>query len=127
MSSASRFINPDAIQFIELLPGVTTKVLTGLSEEKMMMVLTTIAPGVSVPAHAHPHEQVGMVYSGRASLRIGDQERVVTEKDIYCIPAEVEHEAATSGDDPFVAFEIFYPPRRDFVEKVKQLQQWQHE
>jgi quercetin dioxygenase-like cupin family protein len=73
-----------------------------------------------VPAHSHPHEQVGIVYSGSASFRIGDEERTVVEKDMYCIPAEVEHEAATVGDVPFVAFEIFFPVRDDFIDKARQ-------
>ncbi len=114
------FIDPDLLKPIELMPGVTAKVLSGLNEEKTMMVLATIAPGVSVPAHSHPHEQVGIVYSGSASFRIGDEERTVVEKDMYCIPAEVEHEATAVGDEPFMAFEIFFPVRDDFIEKVRQ-------
>ncbi len=36
-----------------------------------MMVLSSTLPGHSVPVHSHMHEQVGMVYSGKARLRIG--------------------------------------------------------
>ena len=115
------FIGPDLLEPIELMPGVTAKVLSGLNEEKMMMVLATIAPGVSVPAHSHPHEQVGIVYSGSESFRIGDEERTVVKKDMYCIPAKVEHAATAVGDEPFVAFEIFLPVRDDFVDKANQL------
>jgi quercetin dioxygenase-like cupin family protein len=42
-----------------------------------MMVLNTTLPGHSVPSHSHPHEQIGMVYSGKAKLRIGSEERRV--------------------------------------------------
>ena len=114
------FVDPEELKSIELMPGVTAKVLSGFNREKMMMVLATIDPGVLVPAHSHPHEQVGIVYSGSASFRIGDEERVVVEKDMYCIPADVEHEATAIGDEPFMAFEIFFPVRDDFVEKAKQ-------
>jgi quercetin dioxygenase-like cupin family protein len=116
------FIDPDSVMFIDLMPGVTTKVLSGLSGERMMMVLTTIAPGETVPAHSHPHEQIGMVYSGSALLRIGNDERTVSEKDLYCIPSDLEHTATAVGDEPFVAFEVFHPVRDDFVEKAKQPQ-----
>lgn len=114
------FIDPDELKSIELMPGVTAKVLSGLNEEKMMMVLATIAPGVTVPAHSHPHEQVGIVYSGSASFRIGDEERTVVEKDMYCIPADVDHEATAVGSKPFMAFEVFSPVRDDFIEKARQ-------
>ncbi len=127
MSKTPRFINPDTVAFIDLMPGVTTKVLSGLSDENMMMVLTTVAPGVTVPSHRHPHEQVGIVCSGKASLRIDDEEHVVGEKDIYCIPADKEHEATTVGDDPFVAFEVFFPVRDDFIEKVRRSQGYRPE
>ena len=48
-------------------------------------------PGHSVPMHSHPYEQVGMVYNGKASLYIGDEERIVQKGDFYCIPANVPH------------------------------------
>ena len=108
----------DACRIVQM-PGLETTILTGLHGERMMMVLTTLGPGVTVPAHSHPHEQVGIVYSGSASLRIGSDKRTVTEKDMYCIPAGVEHEATAVGGEPFVAFEVFHPVRDDFVEKVK--------
>ncbi len=118
MSESSHFIDHEKVKSIELMPGVTTRVLSGLSGEKMMMVLTTVGCGVTVPAHRHPHEQLGMVYAGKASLRIGDEERIVSGRDIYFIPAYVEHEATAVGDESFIAFEVFCPVREDFVEKA---------
>ena len=59
------------------MEGLETTVLTGLHGEQMMMVLNATLPGHSVPTHSHPHEQIGMVYSGRAILRIGEEEREV--------------------------------------------------
>ncbi|KPL06336.1 hypothetical protein AMJ86_08785, partial [bacterium SM23_57] len=70
---------------ISQMPGLETTILTGLHGEKMMMVLNATLPGHSVPTHSHPHEQIGMVYSGKATLRIGDLERMVEKGDFYCI------------------------------------------
>jgi quercetin dioxygenase-like cupin family protein len=95
--------------------GLETTVLTGLHGEQMMMALNATLPGHSVPTHSHPHEQIGMVYGGRAILRIGDEERVVQKGDFYCIPASVPHSDTTLGDEPFVILDIFYPIREDFV------------
>jgi quercetin dioxygenase-like cupin family protein len=108
------------------MEGLETAILTGLHGEKMMMVLNSTLPGHSVPLHSHPHEQIGMVHSGKALLKIGDEERVVQKGDFYCIPANVPHSDATIGDEPFVMLDIFYPVRTDFIEKCerskKQLQ-----
>jgi len=101
------------------LAGLETTVLTGLHGEQMMMVLNATLPGHSVPTHSHPHEQIGMVYSGRAVLRIGDEERVVQRGDFYCIPAGVPHSDTTLGDEPFVMLDIFYPIREDFVARCE--------
>ncbi len=85
----------------------------------MMMVLNATLPGHKVPLHSHPHEQVGMVYSGKAVLKIGDEERTVRKGDFYCIPANVPHSDICIGDEPFVMLDIFYPVREDFIQKLR--------
>lgn len=114
------FINlVDAPKFAQMV-GLETTILTGLHGEKMMMVLNATLPGHTVPLHSHPHEQIGMVYAGRAKLRIGDEERLVEKGDFYCIPANVSHSDTCIGDEPFVMLDIFHPVREDFIEKLKQ-------
>jgi quercetin dioxygenase-like cupin family protein len=70
------------------MPGLETTILAGLHGERMMMVLNATLSGHSVPTHSHPHEQIGMVYAGKAVLRIGDEERIVEKGDFYCDPFE---------------------------------------
>jgi quercetin dioxygenase-like cupin family protein len=113
------FIDPKTSPKIDQMTGLETTVLTGLHNEKMMMVLNTTLPGHTVPMHSHPHEQIGMVYAGKAKLRIGDQERIVQKGDFYCIPAEVPHSDTCIGDVPFIMLDIFFPVREDFIEKLK--------
>jgi quercetin dioxygenase-like cupin family protein len=113
------FIDPKTSPKIDQMTGLETTVLTGLHKEKMMMVLNTTLPGHTVPMHSHPHEQIGMVYAGKAKLRIGDQERIVQKGDFYCIPAEVPHSDTCIGDEPFVMLDIFFPVREEFIEKLK--------
>lgn len=113
------FVNPEKAPKITQMPGLETTILTGLHGEKMMMALNATLPGHTVPTHSHPHEQVGMVYAGKATLRIGDQERVAQKGDFYYIPANVPHGDTCIGDEPFVMLDIFYPVREDFIEKLK--------
>jgi quercetin dioxygenase-like cupin family protein len=113
------FIDPDKAKEFTQMEGLKTKILTGLNGEKMMMVFNYTLPGHMVPKHSHPHEQIGMVYSGKAKLQIGDEEKVVKKGDFYCIPSNVKHSDTCIGDEPFVMLDIFYPVREDFVEKLK--------
>ena len=116
----SYFVDPEKAPKIAQMPGLETTILTGLTGEKMMMALNVTLPGCTVPTHSHPHEQVGMVYSGKATLRIGDQEQVVKKGDFYCIPSDVPHSDTCIGDEPFVMLDIFYPVREDFIARLKQ-------
>lgn len=102
------------------IPGLETTILTGLHDEKMMMVLNVTLPGYTVPFHDHPHEQIGMVHAGKAILRIGDEEQAVQKGDFYCIPANVPHSYTCLGDEPFVMLDIFYPVREDFIKNLEQ-------
>lgn len=113
------FLDRDRSPKITQTPGLETTILTGLHGEQMMMVLNVTLPGHEVPAHSHPHEQIGMVYGGRARLTIGETERLVEKGDFYCIPAHVPHSDLCLGDEPFVMLDIFYPVREDFVARLR--------
>jgi len=117
---AMYFINMAQVPELVQMEGLKTKILTGLHGEKMMMVFNSTLPGHAVPRHSHPHEQIGMVYSGKAKLCIGDEERMVQKGDFYCIPSNVPHSDTCIGTEPFVMLDIFYPVREDFIQKLKQ-------
>jgi quercetin dioxygenase-like cupin family protein len=118
LKTPSHFIDLRKAPKIKQMEGLETTILTGLHGEKMMMVLSATLPHHSVPVHAHPQEQIGMVYSGKAILRIGDEERTARKGDFYCIPANVPHSDTCIGDKPFIMLDIFYPPREDFIQKL---------
>lgn len=113
------FIDPEEAPSFSQMEGLETTVLTGLRGERMMMVLNATLPGHTVPLHSHPHEQIGVVYSGEAVLRIGGEEHRVKKGDLYCIPAEVTHGDTAIGDEPFVMLDIFHPVREDFIENCR--------
>lgn len=114
------FVNPEEAPKLIQMDGLETRILSGLHGERMMMVLNATLPGHTVPTHSHRQEQIGMVYGGKALVRIGDEERLVQRGDFYCIPADVPHSDTCIGDEPFVMLDVFYPVREDFIEKLKQ-------
>jgi quercetin dioxygenase-like cupin family protein len=118
LKTLAHFIDLKKAPKIQQFEGLETTILTGLHGEKMMMVLNATLPNHSVPAHSHPHEQIGMVYSGKAKLKIGDEERIAKKGDFYCIPANVPHSDVCIGDKPFIMLDIFYPLREDFIQKL---------
>jgi quercetin dioxygenase-like cupin family protein len=87
---------------------VKSTILACLHEDNMLMVLYTTFPGYDTPLHTHKHEQISMVVSGKAVLRIGDSKRIVRPGDFYVIPARRPHSERSFGDEPFLVM-AFYP------------------
>jgi quercetin dioxygenase-like cupin family protein len=115
---SSYFVNPGKAPRLAQMEGVETRVLTGLGGEGMMMVLTTVRPGCEVPDHAHVHEQIGYVVSGRAVMTVAGEAREVGPGDAYGVPPDVPHGARCLGEETFAALDIFHPGREDFLEKL---------
>ena len=82
--------------------------------EQMMLSLAVLEPHAVVEAHAHPHEQVGMVISGRARFIVGDEERVLGPGEMYFIPGGVTHRVVAS-DEGLQALDVFHPIREDYL------------
>ena len=78
-----------------------------------MLSLVTFDPGTEVPDHAHPHEQMGMMISGRLEFTVGGVTQILNPGDIWRIPGGVPHRArAIAG--PAVALDVFHPIREDY-------------
>jgi quercetin dioxygenase-like cupin family protein len=82
--------------------------------EGMMLSLVDLAAGSVVPEHSHPHEQMGMMISGRAEFTIGGVTRIVEPGDVWRIPGGVPHMVRTLGEGPAVALDVFHPVRDDY-------------
>lgn len=101
---------------VQLLDGITARFVAG---GRMMFSFVHLAPGKSVPDHAHPHEQLGYVVEGSMRLTIDGDEREVRVGDAYAIPGGVRH-SATGGPDGCLALDAFSPPREDYLAKARQ-------
>jgi len=96
-----------------LAPGVSMRPLFG---DGAMLNLLEFEPGASVPAHAHPHEQLGHVLEGTLLLTIGGVEHELAPGDAYQIPGGVEHGARSDGG--CLVMDVFQPVREDYRERV---------
>ena len=95
----------------QLLDGVHLKTL--VHGEKTLMGEFSLAKGAEIPLHAHPHEQTGIMISGKVRFKIGDEMFEVEAGDSWCIPGEVEH--AVEVLENSVVLEVFSPVREAYL------------
>ena len=94
-----------------LFPGVDLRVVAGTG---LMLSVVEFAPGAEVPEHAHPHEQMGLLVSGRLEFTVGGHTRILHPGDLWRIPGGVPHRAVAL-DGPAVALDAFHPIREDYL------------
>ena len=106
------FIDINTIEAIEPVPGCRMRTPYG---EKLMLSYLEMEENAEVPLHDHPHEQGGILISGRMELQIGDETRTVEPGGMYLIPGGVPHRAKAIGG-PAVVLDVFSPVREDYAE-----------
>ncbi len=104
------FINTSSLPRKELCDGVSTNVAWG---EKIMLSFVNLNPHTTVPSHSHPHEQMGVVLSGKCEFTIAEESRLLQEGDAFLVPSGVKHSVKTLESQTRV-LDIFSPPREDF-------------
>lgn len=104
------FFDPEGRTPKQLMPGVAVRTFWG---ERMLMSLVDLAPGAVIPAHSHPHEQVGMMISGEMALTVAEETRHVGPGDIYIVPGGALHSVIT-GPAGAQAIEAFAPVREEY-------------
>ncbi|HEV7215521.1 MAG TPA: cupin domain-containing protein [Chloroflexota bacterium] len=111
MTPLPNFVEWDSIPTRRLAPGVTLRIF---SSARVMLSLVELEPGAVVPAHQHPHEQLGIWLAGEAEATIGDSRKRVRAGDSYYIPGGAEH-TFVAGPNGGRALDIFHPPREDYL------------
>lgn len=106
------FINLEELQAIEPVPGCRMRAPFG---ENLMLSYLEMDDGAEIPLHKHPHEQGGMLISGRMQLTIGEETRVCEPGEMYLIPGDVLHRAV-AVDGPAVVLDVFSPIREDYAD-----------
>jgi len=104
------FVRWGEVEPVEALPGLDRRTL-GCSE-RLLVAEFRAQPGVEVPRHTHPHDQVGYVVSGEVELAIGDETACCAPGDCYTIAGGVEHGARFLSQ--CVVIDCFSPPRQDY-------------
>lgn len=109
--TSAYFADRSSCRQLTIFPGVQIATTAG---EHMMLSHVELEPGAEVEAHQHPHEQVGMLLSGRAHFWIGDEDKVLSAGDMYRIPGGVTHRVVAL-EEGAQALDVFHPVREDYL------------
>ena len=93
--------------------GIERQMVVG---ENVMVCRFRFAPMLVTPEHAHPHEQISIVVSGRVRFFVEGEERIASPGDVLHFPPNCRH-GATMMEDEVVLIDIFTPLREDFLGK----------
>lgn len=110
-SAADYFIPAGSGSRHLIFPGVEIRTTAG---RQIMLSVVTFEPRSVVPDHSHPHEQMGMMISGRLEFVIGGITRVLGPGEIWRIPGGVVHRVRAL-EEPAVALDVFHPIREDYL------------
>ena len=101
----------DTGEYRQLLDGVHMKTL--VYGEKTLMSKFKLAKEARVPFHLHPHEQTGIIISGKLRFKIGDEMFEAETGDSWCIPGGIQHSVEVLENS--VIIEVFSPVREDYL------------
>jgi quercetin dioxygenase-like cupin family protein len=108
-----QFVRFDDVASFSLVEGVEGRPLFG---EGAMINVIEFGPGSTVPAHSHPHEQLGVVLRGMQALVIDSVAHELGPMEGYFLPGHVEH-SAYCGPEGATVIDIFCPVREDYRER----------
>ena len=113
------FISTDQLKQIELFPQAMSRIVTG---ENIMLSFLELEQDCVIPEHSHPHEQAGLILSGKLRFRIAEEERVVGAGDAFLIPKNLVHSGLVV-EGPVKVLDIFSPLRQDYLDAYNQYSQ----
>ena len=93
----------------EILPGTTARFV---HSEHMTFAYSTFEPGVRLPEHAHPHEQVTNMLEGEFDLTVGGETRRLLPGSVVVIPPDATH--AGRAVTACRILDVFHPVREDY-------------
>lgn len=97
------------IQIKELIPGSKVRFL---HSENMTLAYWNFEPGVNIPEHSHPHEQVCNIINGEFELDINGNKKYIKPGDIAIIPPNIKHSGKSISECYII--DVFYPIREDY-------------
>lgn len=96
---------PDAMRFIEVVPGVSRAVLWGRPDHGPYAAFTRFAPGVRNAMHTHPHDIAIVVLSGAYIYTTAETEIRVGPRSYLFVPGGVPHISSADPNEGLLMYE----------------------
>jgi quercetin dioxygenase-like cupin family protein len=93
----------------EVVPGFHGKFV---HTDGVTVAFWDIDAGATLPAHAHPHEQITCVIGGQFEMTVGGETRIMTAGMVVTIPGDTFHSARALTVCRVV--DVFRPVREDY-------------
>lgn len=87
------------------------------SSPKMTFLLINLNAGQIVPAHKHPHEQMGVCLKGKAEILVEGKKFLVDSGSFYWMKPNEKHKVNVLKTSTFL--DVFSPPREDYLKKIR--------
>jgi quercetin dioxygenase-like cupin family protein len=97
----------------ELSPVLGRQLVVG---QNIMLARVLLKKGCIVPEHSHPNEQLTYIAEGALKFWIDGRVIVVNAGECLTIPPNMPHKAEAVEDT--VDFDVFNPPRADWMNKT---------
>ena len=97
--------------WIQLAPGVRRK--TAAVGDNMMQVMVWFEKGAKVPEHAHVHEQIASVVTGKMRFTVAGEVRDVSGGECVTLKGNVPHGAEALEESWLL--DTFSPRREDML------------
>jgi unsaturated pyranuronate lyase len=110
ISSSHEWATVDDLRPHHLMDGILARTVHGAG---LTLAVVDLAPGLRMPEHRHPQEQLGVVVRGELDLSIAGDTRRRRPGDLWVIPADVPHSVEV-GPEGCTAIESFAPTRADW-------------
>ena len=103
------------VQTLPLVNGITIKAIYGNSVSVSFLEFPAYS---TIPPHAHPNEQIGIVTEGALHYTINGESRLCPAGTAFVIPPNAVHSATVVSDQPAKLIDVFTPPR-NIMEPLK--------
>lgn len=114
-TAPGRFVDVDAIEALEILPGLRFRPVAG---ERSLTNIVTLDPYTEAPMHWHEEEQTVLVLEGEFDFTIEGETRRMRAGDMAVIPAWTRHGARTY-ESACKEVDFFSPPRATLVDHAR--------
>jgi quercetin dioxygenase-like cupin family protein len=99
----------DEVEVRELIPGTTVRFV---HSERMTVAHWHFNPGIDLPEHSHPHEQICNVIEGEFELTIDGVPEKMSAGHYCVIPPDAVHSGRSITTCRII--DIFSPVREDY-------------